>query len=231
MLTDFHSHILPGMDDGSADVTMSLEMLRISAQQGVKTVVATPHFYPTRNNPEKFYEDRQRAWEQLGQLPDDLPRVVLGAEVTYFEGMSRSAPLEAMRLGSSDLLLVEMPMSPWTDYMIDEVVSIPGSLGLQPVLAHVDRYLHRSQLPRYLDYLLSAEVLIQANAESFLEFSKRGKMLKLAKTGLLDFLRSDTHNLTTRAPNMADAAQVIAKKLGEEALQDITARSAELLGL
>ena len=230
-MIDVHTHILPGIDDGSKSVEMSLEMLRISAAQGVKTVVATPHFYPTRNNPEKFYEDRQRAWEQLGQLPDDLPQVLLGAEVTYFEGMSRSAPLEAMRLGSSDLLLVEMPMSPWTDYMIDEVVSIPGNLGLQPVLAHVDRYLHRSQLPRYLDYLLSAEVLIQANAESFLEFSKRGKMLKLVKNGLLDFLGSDTHNLTTRAPNMADAARVIAKKLGEEALQDITARSASLLGL
>ena len=230
-MIDVHTHILPCIDDGSKSVEMSLEMLRISAAQGVKTVVATPHFYPTRNNPEKFYEDRQRAWEQLGQLPEDLPQVLLGAEVAYFEGISRSSQLEAMRLGSSDLLLVEMPMSPWTDYMIDEVVSIPGNLGLQPVLAHVDRYLHRSQLPRYLEDILDMEIPLQVSASAFGKFSERGKMLRLVKNGCVDFIGSDAHNLTTRVPNMADAARVIAKKLGEEALQDITARSASLLGL
>lgn len=230
-MIDVHTHILPGIDDGSKSVEMSLEMLRISAAQGVKTVVATPHFYPTRNNPEKFYEDRQRAWEQLGQLPEDLPQVLLGAEVAYFEGISRSSQLEAMRLGSSDLLLVEMPMSPWTDRMMEELRQIPGNLGLQPVLAHVDRYLHRSQLPRYLEDILDMEIPLQVSASAFGKFSERGKMLRLVKNGCVDFIGSDAHNLTTRVPNMADAARVIAKKLGEEALQDITARSAQLLGL
>lgn len=230
-MIDVHTHILPGIDDGSKSVEMSLEMLRISAAQGVKTVVATPHFYPTRNNPEKFYEDRQRAWEQLGQLPEDLPQVLLGAEVAYFEGISRSSQLEAMRLGSSDLLLVEMPMSPWTDRMMEELRQIPGNLGLQPVLAHVDRYLHRSQLPRYLEDILDMEIPLQVSASAFGKFSERGKMLRLVKNGCVDFIGSDAHNLTTRVPNMADAARVIAKKLGEEALQDITARSASLLGL
>ena len=230
-MIDVHTHILPCIDDGSKSVEMSLEMLRISAAQGVKTVVATPHFYPTRNNPEKFDEDRQRAWEQLGQLPEDLPQVLLGAEVAYFEGISRSSQLEAMRLGSSDLLLVEMPMSPWTDRMMEELRQIPGNLGLQPVLAHVDRYLHRSQLPRYLEDILDMEIPLQVSASAFGKFSERGKMLRLVKNGCVDFLGSDAHNLTTRVPNMADAARVIAKKLGEEALQDITARSAQLLGL
>ena len=230
-MIDVHTHILPGIDDGSKSVEMSLQMLRISAQQGVKTVVATPHFYPTRNNPEKFYEDRQKAWEQLGQLPEDLPRVILGAEVAYFDGISRSSQLEAMRLGDSNLLLVEMPMSSWTDRMVEELHHIPGNLGLQPVLAHVDRYLHRSQLPRYLEELLDMEIPLQVSASAFLKFSQRSKMLRLIKNGWVDFLGSDAHNLTTRVPNMAEAAQVIAKKLGEEALLNITARSAELLGL
>lgn len=230
-MIDVHSHILPNIDDGSKSVEMSLEMLRRSAAQGVKTVVATPHFYPTRNNPEKFYEDRQNAWEQLPQLPEGLPQVLLGAEVAYFDGISRSEELEGMCLGNTRLLLVEMPMTPWSDHMIRELENIPGNLGLQPVLAHVDRYLHRSQLPRYLDYLLSEDVLLQANAEAFLEFSKRGKMLKLLKNRCLDFLGSDAHNLTTRTPNLADAARVIEKKLGKEALADLTAHSAALLEL
>ena len=230
-MIDVHTHILPGIDDGSKSVEMSLEMLRILASQGVTTVVATPHFYATRNNPERFYEDRQRAREQLGQLPEDLPQVLLGAEVAYFEGISRSAQLENMRLGSSDLLLVEMPMSPWTDRMMDELRQIPGNLGLQPVLAHVDRYLHRSQLPRYLEELLDMGISLQVSASAFERFSERSKMLRLVKNGCVDFLGSDTHNLEKRAPNMDVAARVIAKKLGEEALMDITARSAQLLGL
>lgn len=231
-MIDIHSHILPGIDDGSKSVEMSLEMLGISARQGVHTIVATPHFYPTRNTPEKFYADRQAAWEQLQpRLTEDMPKVLLGAEVAYFDGLSRSQKLEDMRLGDSRLLLVEMPMRPWTDTMVEEVASISHRLGLQPVLAHIDRYLKGNQLPRYLDYLLSEEVLLQASAEAFLRFSERGKMLKLVKQGLIDFLGSDAHNLDIRKPNTDLAAQVITKKLGAEALSDLTARSAELLEL
>ena len=231
-MIDIHSHILPGIDDGSKSVEMSLEMLRKSAGQGVHTMVATPHFYPTRNNPEKFYADRQRAYEQLaGSLTADMPKVLLGAEVAYFDGISRSHALEDMRMGESRLLLVEMPMGPWTDRMMQELQDIPSNLGLQPVLAHIDRYLKGNQLPRYLDTLLSLDVLLQVSAEAFLRFMDRGKMLKLVKNGLIDFLGSDAHNLDTRAPNMEVAAQNITKKLGEETLSDLTARSAELLGL
>jgi len=56
-------------------------------------------------------------------------------------------------------------------------------------------------------------------------------MLRLLKNGCLDFLGSDAHNLTTRPPNLAEAARVIEKKLGKEALADLTARSAALLEL
>ena len=54
MVTDFHSHILPGMDDGSADVAQSLEMLTLQKRQQIGRVVATPHFYPRHDDPEKF---------------------------------------------------------------------------------------------------------------------------------------------------------------------------------
>lgn len=62
-MIDFHSHILPGVDDGSKNVEMSLEMLRASAAQGVTDICLTPHFYAERNTPEKFLEKRRRAAE------------------------------------------------------------------------------------------------------------------------------------------------------------------------
>ena len=230
-MIDTHSHILPGIDDGSKSLEMTLEMLRKSAQQGVHTIVATPHFYATRNNPEQFYQDRQAAYEQLSQLPEGLPKVLLGAEVAYFDGMSRSQELEGMGLGDSRLLLVEMPNGPWSDRMVEEVCRISQKRGMQPVLAHIDRYLRHNQLLGYLNYLISEDVLLQVSAEAFTRFTQRGRLLRMVRDGMVDFLGSDAHNLENRAPNMDVAAQIITQKLGEEALQDITARSAELLGL
>ena len=57
-VTDFHSHVLPGVDDGSASVEESLAMLRLAAQQGIRRVVATPHFYPRYDDLERFLERR-----------------------------------------------------------------------------------------------------------------------------------------------------------------------------
>ena len=55
---DFHSHILPGIDDGSASVEQSIAMLRMEAEQGIDHVVATPHFYPQYDTPEHFLRKR-----------------------------------------------------------------------------------------------------------------------------------------------------------------------------
>ena len=60
-MIDFHSHILPGIDDGSKSVEMSIKMLRREAQQGISRVVATPHFYPQTDNPERFLRRRAEA--------------------------------------------------------------------------------------------------------------------------------------------------------------------------
>jgi len=68
MLVDFHSHILPGVDDGSASIEESLKMLQAEAGQGITHVVATPHFYPRYDDPERFLERRNAASEALQQL-------------------------------------------------------------------------------------------------------------------------------------------------------------------
>lgn len=64
---DFHSHILPGIDDGSKNVQMSLEMLGRASEQGVDVMLATSHFYASRHRIEDFLEKRQRAYERLAE--------------------------------------------------------------------------------------------------------------------------------------------------------------------
>ena len=229
-MLDLHSHILPEMDDGSKDAAISRQMLDIMGQQGVRTVVATPHFYASRDLPEAFLERRARSVALLGETTAQQPQLILGAEVAYFDGMGRSEQvLQQLQLGDSGLLLVEMPFGEWNHRMIREICDLPLQTGLTPVLAHVDRYRRRDQLPRSLYELLDCGVLLQCNADAFLHFASRGWALKLIKMGAAHFLGSDAHNLTTRKPNLGDAAKVIEKKLGGEALAELMAFSHEQL--
>ena len=64
-MIDFHSHILPAMDDGSKNIEESLQMLRMLQEQGVERVIATPHFYADENPPDVFLRRRADAWEHL----------------------------------------------------------------------------------------------------------------------------------------------------------------------
>ena len=64
-MLDFHSHFLPGIDDGSDSISLSLTMLNAWCDQGINTVCATPHFYASRNNPERFLRRRNDAYEQV----------------------------------------------------------------------------------------------------------------------------------------------------------------------
>lgn len=230
MMIDIHSHILPGVDDGSRDLQMSVGMLSAMKQQDVETVVATPHFYALQDKPEDFLKRRGDAFALL-QTQRDLPQVLLGAEVAYFDGMSNSQSLMQMRLGDSNLLLVEMPFGPWSPRMIRELSMLPIQLGLRPVLAHIDRYRRRDQFSQYAQQLLEQGALFQCNAQAFVDFSTRHWALKKLANGQIHFLGSDTHNLTTRAPNLERAAQIIARKLGSDILNEMTEEAKILLNI
>ena len=83
-MTDFHSHILPGIDDGSKDVQMSEQMLKLEAESGITTIVATPHFYLSEQGVEKFAAKREAAFEKLKPVAERMGiEIVKGAEVLY----------------------------------------------------------------------------------------------------------------------------------------------------
>ena len=92
-MTDFHTHVLPKMDDGSSGTEESLDMLRAAAAQGIAAVVATPHYYAKREAPEKFLERRQASYRRLREVIESqgaaelLPELYLGAEVKMFSGI------------------------------------------------------------------------------------------------------------------------------------------------
>ena len=212
-MTDFHTHILPRMDDGSGNTKESLEMLRLEQLQGVDAVALTPHFYPWKESPKEFLARRDRHYQQLEpRLPADCPKIALGAEVYFFEGMSVSQEIPELRLRGTEYLLVEMPFESWTQRMLGELSRLRDRGGIQPVLAHVDRYL-RFQ-PRGLWRELAQQgILFQANVDSFTQWRTRGYITKMLEEGWISHLGSDCHNMESRRPNWDLLPQRVRERL------------------
>lgn len=215
--------MLPGIDDGSKDVAMSIEMIRRSVEQGIEGIVFTPHFYADMNSPETFLKKRARALaeleENLYQLPE-VPKYTVGSEVHYFRGMSRVDDLESLCIGKSDYILIEMPFREWQPSHIDEIEEISKVLGLRVIIAHIERYFDQDKrlVKRLLD---NPDLLIQCNAEFFIERRTQGKALRMMKHGMIDLLASDSHNLSSRHPNIGEALEIMEKKDRKGALDHI----------
>lgn len=219
-MTDFHMHVLPGMDDGSKNVETSLAMLERSASQRVDTIAATSHFYAADNSIARFLARRQSACDRLMEAAGDrdgLPRLLLGAEVLYFSGISTVDALDALCLEGTDLLLLEMPFTLWTDRVLREVEAIQRS-GLQVVAAHIERYMDM-QPRRVMKAFFDLGTFIQCNGEFFLSRRTARRAMQMFLRGQIHFLGSDAHNMTARPPNMGEAAQLIERKLGRTALE------------
>lgn len=215
-MIDWHSHILPGMDDGSRSVEESLGMVAMQAAQGIKTVIATPHFYANDEPVETFLSRRQKAFAELqANLPENSPEILLGAEIRYYPGISHMEDLEALGIGESNLLLLEMPMSQWTEYSLRELIELSGRSNLQIVLAHIDRYL-KWQKQAMWEQLSETGILLQANASFFTSALRKRKAMSMLTEGCIHFIGSDGHNLTSRPPRLQEAFGQIEKKLGSE---------------
>ena len=223
-MVDFHTHILPAVDDGSKHIEQSLQMLECQQAQGVRRVVLTPHFYPDIDRLDAFLERRQQAYDQLQQAGKDrgqFPELILGAEVAYYRGISQSDVLKELTIGSTDYLLVEMPAGVWTDSMYQELKNIYRQHGIVPIIAHLDRYLSMFHTKGILKQLADLPVLVQANARFFIEKRTRRTALKLLAQGSIDLLGSDCHNLDSRPPCLKEAYDVILANLGEDALRHL----------
>ena len=233
-MIDFHSHILPGVDDGSRSVEESIAMLGLEGEQGIRHVVATPHFYAHYDRPRAFLERRDRAEEQLRREMEKnhgLPGLSVGAEVLFFRGMSDSEFLPELTIRGKNCILIEMTPGPWTEDIYRELAEIWEKRGITPIIAHIDRYITPFRtfgIPQRLEEL---PVLVQANAEFFLRRSTSGMAMRMLKADRIQLLGSDCHNLSSRKPNLEAALAAIEKRLGPGPLERVRACGREVLGI
>jgi len=235
-MTDLHTHILPGMDDGAKTVEDSLAMLRMERSMGVDTVALTPHFYRDRENPKHFLHRRKQSAmllaRRLMELPEterrDLPQMLLGAEVAWWPDMGNWDELPYLCIGSTRHLLLELPFTPWNDRMLHQLYELFGRTGITPIIAHLERYL-KLQKPEHIREVLDLGVPVQVSADVLLRPLARGGAMKLLRQHQAHLVASDCHDCVNRPPNLAEAMDVLRKKLGESAVKQLIRRADELV--
>ncbi len=226
---DFHTHILPGMDDGSQNAEESFIMLEMMKAQGIDAIVASPHFYPGQNF-EHFFEKRQRSIEEFLRVysAEEHPKIYVGAEVAFFPGIGKSQDVKKLCILGTRYLLLEMPFERWSNEVVNEVLALKEN-DITPIIVHVERYT-KFLKKKQLFHLINDGVFIQSNAAFFCDRKTQRKSLRMLRSGEIHLLGSDCHNTTERPPNLKGAMDVIFDRLGEAYLSEIQQISNDVLG-
>src|SRR5215469_373822 len=219
-LIDLHSHLLPGIDDGSKDLAMSLLMARMASADGISTMACTPHILPGvyNNNGPAI----RRAVAQLAESLADagLPiSLVTGADVHIAPDLNvQLRDGRALTLNNSRYLLLEPPHHVLPPRFEDLIFGLQTA-GYFPILTHPERL---SWLEGHYDLigrLVSSSVLMQITAGSVTgRFGRRPRYWaeRMLDEGLCHLLATDAHNTEQRAPRMAEARDLVAQRLGDD---------------
>ena len=175
-MTDFHTHCLPGIDDGAADLDEALALLEDTVRQGIHTVATTPHFYLGQQTVPEFLARRDAALATLETALHEQPefaslRLLTGAEVLLREGVSR-VDLRPLCLQGTDILLVELPFMTAPYWLTDELEEIAFGQRLTVMLAHVNRYRTWYSAKEIRNLLELPDVIVQINGEAFADGAK-----------------------------------------------------------
>ena len=200
MLIDFHTHILPEIDDGSRNVEMSLNMLAAQREQQVDEIVATPHFYAQKDSVEEFLLRRQRSYEKLKTKMAETnldQKLHLAAEVYYFQGIGSAGMIPKLCVEGTQTLLLEMPFAQWDSAVYADVEKLVQRQKLKVVIAHIERYYEFQKKKEIWNAVMELPLYRQMNAGVFLNWKKRHKAFQLAKEATTIILGSDCHNMDT----------------------------------
>ena len=190
-MIDLHSHLAYGFDDGAVDREVCCRMLEAYAAGGVTTVCATSHFYPQDILPEVFLEEREDSLKLLlkGYGHGRRPSILLGAEVLICQGLENMEGLRDLCVQGTDVMLLEMPFThgDWDRSLYNTVREIKKQ-GINPVLAHVDRYPKES-----IEELFDMGLYGQINCDSLVKLFKPKHLLRWIEDGKIVAFGSDLH--------------------------------------
>lgn len=222
LAVDFHTHILPGIDDGSPDRARSEKMLESAKEYNIETVVLTSHFYPHETRVSEFLLNRKHAYDKIKSIPD-APKMIFGAEVLLCEGIERMEKLEELCIENTRTMLVELPSTEVTlsKTMIATIKSMIEEMGITVVLAHANRY-----SPDTVDKMVELGAVLQINLEHMCSFGDRRRVKKWLAEGVVYAIGSDMHRSGRRYEDLKKAT----KYFGEY-FEEINSKMKKLLNI
>jgi len=208
---DFHSHILPQMDDGAKSLEMSSAMLKMLKEENVCVVFATPHYYCYRESEESFLLRREEAVRNLCDYlyeanPDFAsPEIRLGAEIRVVKQMPEFLEIEQFLLEGTRMALFELPYDKYDLCLGENIHNLAVKYRITPVIAHVERYVDVFRKSDYEELFTIPNAVYQISA-NFMEAKRTAEFTaKLIQRGVPLLFGSDCHNTTTRPPVMETA--------------------------
>lgn len=222
---DIHTHILSEVDDGSKSMMVSMEMLDIAYLEGIRGIVATPHYHPV-----KCMMDYEAIFEKFKEFQDSAKsrypdmKIYLGREIYYTSDVLELIE-QGARLTYEDTEYILVEYSPRADYnYIRTSINSILQAGLIPVIAHIERYECMVEDLENVEEVREMGAIIQVNASSILGGS--GKTIKkftkkLLKNQLVDIVATDAHSAGTRAPRINECATYLHKKYGQEYTEEL----------
>lgn len=217
---DIHSHILPGIDDGAENFETSMQMLRIAQNQGIRSIILTPHYKPMHHNahPESLAALRERLLEGMKREGLDIG-LYFGNEFYFHSGMFRRLEeKQACTMAGSAYVLIEFgPMDGFGTIRNGLYEAL--SQGYRPILAHVERYANVSSQRGQVEELVQMGSYIQINAGSLMGkfgFAARQFTKRLLGDGLVHFVATDAHNAGNRSPQLAECEKYVSRKFSGE---------------
>jgi len=193
---DSHCHILPGIDDGAKDETVSVSIASKLVSLGFGTVIATPHYYNHKEPVEEFVSRRNEAFTKV-DFPEEL-NVLLAAEVAIEEGVSKKCDLAKLAIPGTNRILVEFPMKKYSSRFAEELFDIKVRHGLTPVVAHFERYDALFSNEDYSDILSLDGLVFQVNLFSMAKMGSRRFFRNLYNAGVDIITGTDAHKIDFR---------------------------------
>lgn len=222
MQIDFHAHVLPGADHGSANLDVSLKQVALARKAGIDVLIASPHFYPHRESPESFFERRETTAALLRQnYPENAPKLLVGAEAHLCRGLHHMEDLKKLCIEGTNVLLLELPADFSVSGYESTLEGLRCDFDLQIVLAHIDRYPAQT-----IDFLLDYGFYAQLNASAFCRMRTRRLALERVKDERVVALGSDIHGCSTGYEEYFQ----MRRRLGDS-YETVMKRTQKLLGL
>lgn len=232
-MIDFHTHILPGIDDGSKNIEETFGLIQEAEKAGFNKIISTSHYL------EGFYESNhldRRAWidvlnSKLKEKKSNL-ELYLGSEIYISENIVHLLENgSASAINKTRYVLFEMPLNARPLNLYDMVFEMIRYKYI-PILAHPERYFFVQKDIELIYDLIQNGVLMQSNFGSFVGFygtdiQKTAK--ELLQRNMIHFLGSDVHRQNTVYPIIPDVLKTLKKYISKEKIEELTEKNPALV--